>query len=134
MNSTGEEQGQAATPGNAFRMAVRRSLANGDSRNLHLHFDVGVLERYRKADGFSLVRTDTVGRVKREGGWSLDFGITPDEQMLHASVGDLMAIPEAERAHWASFAVSLPVSRTFIQMRLSRGSCFEDGKVRQWWV
>jgi hypothetical protein len=127
-------QGPVSPPvaSNVFRTSIKRSLGSGDPQNLQIHFDVAVLERYRENSGYSLVRTNTVGRVRLEGGWSLDFGIAPEEDSIHASVGSLQPLPEAERSHWASFAISLPVSRIFLQMSLSRGSCFEDGEVRGW--
>ena len=54
---------------------------------LQLSFDAAVLEKYRGAAGFTLMRTDTVGRIKKQGGWSLDFGIAPGEATVHASWG-----------------------------------------------
>ena len=115
-----------------LRLAVRRSLAAGNPANLPVHFEAGVLQRYRGAAGFSMIRTNTVGRVKKEGGWTLDFGIAPDESLVHACAGDLLALPEDERAHWSSFATALPSSRMFLQMRLAPGACYDDGEVRQW--
>lgn len=80
----------------------------------------------------SIVRTDTVGRVRKQGGWSLDFGISPDEDMVHLPVASLLNLPEAEREHWAQHALTLPASRMFLSMRLAPGSCFDDGELRQW--
>ena len=115
-----------------LRVVARRAFAAGDASGLHLHFDVGVMERYRTMPGVSLIRTVTVGRVRKEGGWSLDFGIAPDETLVHVTIGDVLRLPEAEREHWAAFAQSLPSSRMFLQMRLTPGSCFDDGEVRKW--
>jgi hypothetical protein len=42
------------------------------------------------------------------------------------------ALPEEEREHWALHIQTLPMSRTFLQMRLSPGSCIDDGEVRDW--
>ena len=111
---------------------MRRALAAGDASPLHLHFDVAVLDRYREAPGFSVIRTDTVGRVSKEGGWALDFGIAPDEDAIHVQAADLLRLPEPEREHWAMHGVTLPSSRMFLQMRLAPGSCFDDGEVRPW--
>ena len=97
-----------------------------------MHFQVQVLLRYSGAPGFSLIRTDTVGRVSKEGGWSLDFGIAPDETLIHATVADMLSLPEAEREHWASFAAVLPSSKMFLQMRMAPSACFGDGDVRPW--
>src|SRR5688572_22271120 len=114
------------------RVAVRRALAAGDASNLQLHFDASVLDRYRESPGYSIIRTDTVGRVRKEGGWALDFGIAPDETALHASFADVARLPEDDRAHWASCALAGPSSRMFLQMRLSPGACYDDGEVRSW--
>jgi hypothetical protein len=115
-----------------YRVAVRRALAAGDPSTLQLHFEVAVLDRYRGEAAFSVVRTDTVGRIKKQGGWTLDFGISPEEDMLHVPVGSLLSLPEAEREHWAAHAVTLPSSRMFLSMRLAPGSCFDDGELRPW--
>jgi len=117
---------------NIHRVAVRRMLTQNNLASLQLHFDAAVLERYRQMVGFSVTRTNAVGRLKKQGGWYLDFGIDRSEELIHASAGDLASIPEEERRHWAGFAVSLPVSRPFIQSRLTPGSCFDDGDVRSW--
>jgi hypothetical protein len=115
-----------------YRVLVRRALVAENPATLQLHFESGVLARYRDALGYRLIRTDTVGRVSKEGDWSLDFGITPDEALLHASYADLSRLPEAEREHWASFATLLPASRMFLQMRLAPAACHDDGEVRPW--
>jgi hypothetical protein len=115
-----------------YRVGVRRALAAGDASALQLHFDVAVMDRYRGKPGFSIHRTNTVGRVKKEGGWALDFGIAPDEKTLHASFGDVARLPEDERLHWASCALAGPSSPKFLQMRLAPGACYDDGEVRTW--
>jgi hypothetical protein len=115
-----------------YRVALRRALAAGDPVQVQLHFAVTVLDRYREAASFSIIRTDTVGRVRRQGSWSLDFGIAPEEDAIHAAWGDLARLPDAEREHWAAHATLLPSSRMFLSMRLAPGSCFDDGEVRSW--
>ena len=115
-----------------YRIAVRRALASGDASSLQLHFDAAVLQRYRDAAGYSIIRTNTVGRVKKEGAWVLDFGIAPDDTAIHATFSDIARLPEDERMHWASHALAGQASRMFIQMRLSPGSCYDDGEVRNW--
>ncbi len=115
-----------------LRVVVRRMLAGAELANLPLHFEAGVLGRYRGAPGFSMIRTDTVGRVKKEGGWALDVGIAPGEETVHAFAGDLLGLPVDEREHWASFAVALPSSRMFLQMRLAPSACQDDGEPRKW--
>ena len=115
-----------------LRVVLRRALANADLSTVPLHFEVVVLDRYLGAPGISIIRTNSVGRVKRDGAWSLDFGIAPDEQMVHVFSGDLLHLPDEDREHWAAHAVSLPASRMMLQMRLAPGSCFDDGEVRPW--
>ena len=99
---------------------------------MQAHFSVDVLEHYRGVHGVTVVRTDTVGRVSRKGNWSLDFGIAPAEDMVHVSIGELIHLPAAEREHWAAHALTLPSSKMFLQMRLSPGSCSDDGELRAW--
>jgi hypothetical protein len=115
-----------------YRIAVRRALASGDASSLQVHFDVAVLQRYREAAGYSIIRTNSVGRVKKEGAWVLDFGIAPDETAVHTTFKELERLPEDERTHWASHVLAGAASRMFIQMRLSPGSCYDDGEVRSW--
>jgi len=115
-----------------LRITVRRGLAADDTSNLPLHFEAEVLDRYRGIEGYSIIRTDTVGRLRRDGGWSIDFGIAPDETLIHVAIGDLPRIPPAERDHWAGFATALPSSQMYLQMRLAPGSCFDDGELRKW--
>ncbi|MGB2695356.1 MAG: hypothetical protein WBD55_09245 [Dehalococcoidia bacterium] len=110
----------------------RRALQGQDPARLQISFDAAVIEKYRGAAGFSLDRTDTVGRIKREGGWALDVGIADEERTVHASFQDLLGLPESERDHWAQHAVALPLSRAFLQMRLQAGACIDDGEVRDW--
>jgi hypothetical protein len=115
-----------------YRVLIRRGFAAADPAKLQVHFSVEVLERYREAAAFSIVRTNSVGRVKKEGGWVLDFGIAPGEALLHASFGDIAALPEDEREHWSHHARALPASKMFLQMRLSPSACFDDGELRKW--
>lgn len=115
-----------------LRVVLRRMLGADNLRNLPLHFEAAVLERYRDNPGYTLLRTNTVGRVKKAGGWTLDVGIAPGEELLHAFAGDLLALPEEERDHWAAFAVALPSSAMFLQMRLAPSACHDDGDTRPW--
>lgn len=115
-----------------LRVVLRRMLLGRELANLPLHFDATVLDRYRGVPGFVLMRSNTVGRVKKEGGWTLDVGIAPSEDTVHAFAGDLLALPEDDREHWASYAVALPSSRMFLQMRLAPAACHDDGDTRKW--
>jgi hypothetical protein len=113
-------------------MLYRRVL-NGDLGAAQVWFDQRVLDRYRSQDGFRVIRTDTVGRVRAPGGWSLDFGIAANDRVIHASVADLtQRLPPPERQHWAGFVATPPASRTFMVMRLGAGSCMDDGELRDW--
>jgi hypothetical protein len=115
-----------------YRIGVRRALTAGDASALQLHFDVAVLQRYRDAGGFSIIRTNTVGRVKKEGAWVLDFGISPDETSIHVAFSEVARLPEDERVHWVSCGQAGPSSKMFLQMRLAPGACYDDGEVRSW--
>ena len=115
-----------------YRVVLRRALAAQDPSKLQVHFEVAVLDKYRETAGFSLLRSNTVGRLKKEGGWTIDFGISPDELQIHASIGDLLNLPEADREHWSHHATMLPSSRMFLQMRLSPAACHDDGDTRKW--
>ncbi len=115
-----------------YRILLRRALRTDDFKNVQLHFEVEVLQSYLGIAGFSVIRTNTVGRIRKQGGWSLDFGIAPDEKVIHISQADVARIPAEDRDHWADHAVEQPSSRMFLQMRMSPGSCFDDGDVRNW--
>ena len=118
---------------NPYLMQVyRRAFNSGDPALVQVTFRAAVLDKYRGAPGYELIRTDTVGRIKREGGWSIDLGIAPGEETVHACLYDLLnALPEGERDHWAQH-VAMPASEKFLAMRLAPGSCFDDGEVREW--
>lgn len=114
-------------------LAYRRAFQSQDQALVQVSFDIAVLDKYRAAAGYSLMRSNTVGRLKREGGWSIDVGIGEEGRSIHACLYDLMnALPEQERDHWAQHIVSLPLSQRFLQMRLSPGSCIDDGDARPW--
>jgi hypothetical protein len=116
----------------AYRVLLRRALRNDDFGNVQLHFNVAVLQKYLGAAGFGVIRTNSVGQLRKQGGWRLDFGITPDEQVIHISQADVAKIPAEDRDHWADHAVEQPSSKMFLQMRMAPGSCFDDGDVRNW--
>ena len=108
-------------------------VLNGDAGAAQLWFDQRVLDRYRAQDGARVIRTDSAGRVRASAGWSLDFGISPDDRLIHASTADLtQRLPATERQHWAAHGVTPGVGRNFLVMRLGAGSCIDDGEVRDW--
>jgi len=115
-----------------YRVLLRRALANEDPANLQLHFEMAVLDRYREAEGYALIRTDTVGRLTKQREWSIDFGIAPDGGAVHASFAALIGLPETEREHWAVHAIVMSSSSKFLQMRLAPSACFDDGEIRPW--
>ena len=111
---------------------ILRALG-GDPGALHVWFDQHVLDRYREQSGWKVMRTNTVGRLRSPDGWSLDFGISPDEQTVHTSASELsQRLPAPERQHWAQHAITPAASRNFLTMRLAPGSCIDDGDLRQW--
>mgnify|MGYP001566103316 FL=1 len=117
-----------------LRLIIRRALTSADPALLQVPFEAAVLDRYRESSACRVMRTDTVGRVKKQGGWTLDFGIAPGGATVHASWQALtLALPADERAHWAAHAAaSLEPSEMFLRMQLSPGSCFDDGELRDW--
>jgi hypothetical protein len=117
-----------------LRQLYKRALRTQDPALIQVPFDAAVVDKYRGAPGFELIRTDTIGRVKRAGGWAIDVGLAADGRTLHASLGDLLnALPEEEREHWAQHVLPLPgMSRFFLQARLAPGGCMDDGEVRPW--
>jgi len=100
---------------------------------LQLFFDANVLDRYRDKDDVKIIRTDTSGRVSKRGVWSLDFGISgEDDEMIHiAGEAFIHRLPEAERDHWMDNMITLPVSRNFLK-GLVRPGCLDDGPIREW--
>jgi hypothetical protein len=116
-----------------LKVVMRRALLDSDPSLLQVSFDVAVLDAYR-GKAHSIIRTDTVGRVSKERGWSFDFGIAPDERSVHASWRALMTmLPEGEREHWAMHAAPTSgVSDMYLRMQLSPNSCHDDGEVRGW--
>ena len=115
-----------------YRVLVRRALADEDPANVQVHFETAVLDKYRGAGAYKLIRTDTVGRLTRQGAWSIDFGIAPDESAIHACYAALLGLPPEDRHHWAAHALMLAGSSKFLQMRLFPNACFEDGELRPW--
>lgn len=114
-------------------MVVALKVLGGDLGAAQLWFDQRVLDRYRGQEGYRVMRTNSAGRVRAPGGWALDFGIAPDEQVIHATAADLsQRLPAPERSHWANYLLTLPYSKTFLTMRLGAHSCIDDGELRAW--
>jgi hypothetical protein len=114
------------------RIIYARAFAAGDPTLVQVRFHAGVLDRYRER-GLEIKRTDTVGRVKKAGGWSLDFGIGGDDGTIHAALGDLLQrLPQQELEHWAEHVAQPDLSERYCKMRLHPGSCIDDGELRDW--
>ena len=109
-----------------------RALAAADPSFVQVRFQSAVLDRYQQR-GLEIKRTDTVGRVKKLGGWSLDFGIGEGEETIHCGFGDLLrALPQEELDHWAAHVTQAGLSENFCKMRLHPGTCIDDGDLRDW--
>jgi hypothetical protein len=117
-----------------LKVVYKRALAQGDPALVQLAFDAAVLDRYREDAAYQVIRTDTAGRVRKQGGWTLDFGIAAADAIVHTSWNALTSqLPESERDHWALHATVTPaLSDNFVRMQLSPMSCFDDGDVRTW--
>jgi hypothetical protein len=117
-----------------LKLVTRISLANADPALVQLSFDAAVIDRYRGDAAYQVIRTNSAGRVRKQGAWAIDVGIAPDERTVHASWQAIAhALPEAEREHWAAHAAPPSgFSDNFLRMQLSPGSCFDDGDVRTW--
>jgi hypothetical protein len=93
-------------------------------------FVAAVLERYLGQSGVTVRLTNTVGRVKTST-WSLDFGIAPDEQSIHATIGALQRLPETEQNHWLEHVEAATFSENFLKMQGSH-ACIDVGDIRIW--
>ena len=108
-------------------------MLGGDLGAAQIWFDQRVLDRYRGQQGFRVMRTNTAGRVRSPAGWTIDFGIADEDQLIHASAADLaQRLPPPERQHWVEYVATLPLSRNFVTMRLGAHSCVDDGELRDW--
>jgi hypothetical protein len=109
---------------NFFKKAVSKP------ESAQLVFRVAVLDKYLQS-GITVMRTETVGRIKTSS-WSFDFGISPDEQYVHTSVGLFASrLPETEQEHWLSHLDESRFSENFLRMTGGH-SCVDDGGLRAW--
>ena len=109
-----------------------RKVLAGETGLAQVWFRSTVLDRYRTLNGYRVIRTNSAGRIKAPGAWTLDFGIA-DDALIHVSAADLaQRLPAADRQHWLAHIFAPPVSGTFLVMRLGAGHCMDDGDVRDW--
>jgi len=100
---------------------------------IQLFFESDVLNKYLENDNFVIIRTDTSGRLSKKGGWSLDFGISGEQdRLIHTAVESFsQRVPKTEHEHWLAHLVNLPVSANYIK-GLIRPGCLDDGAIRKW--
>lgn len=109
-----------------------RAFTAAEPSLVQVRFHAAVLNRYRQ-QGLEIKRTDTVGRIKKRGGWSLDFGISAGDLTIHSGFGDLVQkLPREELEHWAAHVAGSDLSENFCKMRLHPGTCIDDGDLRDW--
>src|SRR3989337_500746 len=109
------------------RVIYSRAFAAGEPALVQVRFHASVLDRYRE-QGLEIKRTDTVGRLKKAGGWSLDFGIGGGDRTIHAALGDLLQrLPQQELEDWARQVAQSDLSESYCKMRIHPGSCIDDG-------
>jgi hypothetical protein len=108
-----------------------RVLRDEDASLAPVFLSVDVLQKYRDASGYSVLRTDTIGRLVQEKSWSIDFGIADREKTIHVTLEDLMhRLPEGEREHWVAHILTPPLSENFVKAKLAPMSCIDDGDLR----
>ncbi|MDQ3699594.1 MAG: hypothetical protein M3442_01590 [Chloroflexota bacterium] len=124
--------GQTSTLGQQPRLLLQR-LLGGSPHLAQVWFHAAVLDKYRQAAGYKVIRTASVGRV-RGPQWTLDFGIAGEsDSLIHVSAGEIAGrLPEPEQGHWAEHGVGPPASHNYVLMQVTRGACIDDGDVRPW--
>jgi hypothetical protein len=130
-----EATGLAAgsVPPESYGAQLYARVLGGEFGQAQVWFDQRVLDRYRGMEGGRVIRTNSAGRVRASGGWSLDFGISADDRLIHAPVADVaQRVPEGERGHWVQHLVVPAFNETFVLMRLFGAACMDDGELRPW--
>lgn len=109
------------------------TLSSQKIEKMQLFFSADVLDKYRQTRDFKIIRTDTSGRVSLRGSFSLDFGISGDnDSIIHIPIESFVhRLPDSEHAHWLTYAISLPMSSNFLK-GLMRPGCLDDGSIRSW--
>lgn len=121
-----------ATHEPALQELVKRALDNGKLELVQVWFESAVLDRYRGDPDCRILRSDSAGRLRGPGGWMVNFGISPDDALIHLPVGTALGIPEGHRDHWLSHLVGLPTGANFLRMTMNPGACIGDGETRAW--
>jgi hypothetical protein len=111
---------------------VRRALASDKLELAQVWFRSSVLDRYREDPDSRIMRTDSAGRLRGPGAWMINFGISPDDQLIHVPIGTLVGIPESQREHWIEHVVGLPTGASFLRMAVNPAACIDDGPSRAW--
>jgi len=109
-----------------------RAVESGKLELIQLWFESSVLDRYREDPDSKILRSDSAGRLRGSAGWLVNFGIAPDDRVIHLSAGSLAIIPESQRGHWLAHLVGPPVGENFLRMTVNPGACIEDGESRPW--
>jgi hypothetical protein len=115
-----------------YRELAGRAVASGNFGSLQIWFDAHVLDRYRADPDSRILRSDSAGRVRGPGGWMVNFGIAPDNSLIHLEARFLAALPEREQPHWLDHLVIPPAGENFLKMVLSPAACIDDGLSRDW--
>ena len=115
-----------------FRLFLKRGLVE-EAREQAERGALGRMEGHAEMD-MSVQRTGSMWRrLRSPEGWSVDFGISDDDELVHSTASELsQRLPASDRPHWAQHLVTPATSRNFLTMRLSPGSCIDDGELRDW--
>jgi hypothetical protein len=116
----------------ALQELMRRAMETGKVDLVQVWFQSAVLDRYRADPDCRILRSDTAGRLRGPGGWMINFGISPDDALIHMPIATAMIVPEGHRAHWLAHLVGLPVGVNFLRMTLNPNACIGDGDSRPW--
>lgn len=116
----------------AFIDLTARALEVGKPDFIQLWFESSVLDRYRDDPDCKILRSDSAGRLRGSGGWVINFGIAPADDLIHLALASLAIIPEGQRTHWLEHLVALPVGENFLRMTVNPSACIDDGESRSW--
>lgn len=121
-----------ATHEPTLQQLVSRVMESGKFDQIQVWFESTVLDRYRGDPDCRILRSDSAGRLRGPGGWIINFGISPDDAVIHMPIGTALGISESHRAHWMAHLVGLPVGANFLKMTMTPGACIGDGETRAW--